>query len=149
MSIANPRATASLFHRPIHPLLVPIPIVCFVGVLLTDITYWRSADMMWADFSAWLVSVGVVFGVLAAIFGLIDFLGDRHVRAQPPAWPHALGNIVVLVLATLNMFVHSRDAWTSVVPWGLALSAATVLILAFTVWMGRSLVYRHGVGVVP
>jgi uncharacterized membrane protein len=48
---------------------------------------------------------------------------------------------------TLNMFVHSRDAWTSVVPWGLALSAATVLILMFTAWMGRSLVYRHGVGV--
>jgi uncharacterized membrane protein len=148
MSIANPRAAASLFHRLIHPLLVPIPIVCFVGVLLTDITYWRSADMMWADFSAWLVTVGVIFGCLAAIFGLIDFLANRHIRAQPPAWPHALGNIVLLGLATLNMFVHSRDAWTSVVPGGLALSAASVLLLAFTVWMGRSLVYRRGVGIV-
>jgi uncharacterized membrane protein len=136
-----------IFKHPIHSLLVPIPIACFVGVLLTDLTYWWSADMMWADFSAWLVSVGVIFAYLAAIFGLIDFLSNRSIRAQPPAWPHAIGNVLLLILATLNMFVHSRDAWTSVVPWGLALSAATVLILLFTVWMGQSMVYRHRVGV--
>jgi uncharacterized membrane protein len=94
-------------------MLVPIPIACFLGVLLTDLTYWWSAEMMWANFSAWLVSVGVIFGYLAAIFGLIDFLGSRSIRAQKPAWPHAIGNVVLLILATLNMFVHSRDAWTS------------------------------------
>jgi uncharacterized membrane protein len=147
LSLANPRSTARIFRQPIHTLLVPIPIVCFIGVLLTDLTYWWSSEMMWANFSAWLVSVGVIFGFLAAIFGLIDFLMNASIRAQSPAWPHAIGNVVVLILATLNMFVHSRDAWTSVVPWGLALSAATVLVLLFTASMGRSLVYRHGVGV--
>ena len=143
----EPQSTMRIFRQPIHPMLVPIPIACFVGVLLTDLTYWGSAEMMWANFSAWLVSVGVIFAYLAAIFGLIDFLRNRLIRTQPPAWRHAMGNVVVLILATLNMFVHSRDAWTSVVPWGLALSAATVLILMFTAWMGRSLVYRRGVGV--
>jgi uncharacterized membrane protein len=54
---------------------------------------------------------------------------------------------VVLVLATLNMLVHTRDAWTSVVPWGLILSIAVVLILLFTGWMGWAMVYRHGVAV--
>ena len=83
-----------------HPILVPIPIACFVGVFLTDLTYWWSAGMMWADFSAWLVTVGVIVGFLAAIFGLIDFLGNRFIRAQPPAWPHAIGNVVS---------AHSRD----------------------------------------
>ena len=136
-----------IFRQPIHLILVPIPIACFVGVLLSDLTYWRSADMMWADFSAWLVTVGVIVGFIAAIFGLVDFLSNRFIRAQRPAWPHAIGNIVVLILATLNMLIHSRDAWTSVVPWGLTLSALVVLILLFTAWMGRSLVYRHGVGV--
>jgi uncharacterized membrane protein len=124
-----------------------VPIVCFLCVLLTDVTYWWSGKMMWADFSAWLVSVGAIFGVLAAIFGLIDFIASRSIRVQAPAWPHAIGNAVLLILATLNMFVHSRDAWTSVVPWGLALSAATVLVLLFTVWMGRALVYGDRVGV--
>jgi uncharacterized membrane protein len=145
LSVANPPSTMRIFLQPIHPLLVPIPVVCFIGVLLTDLTYWWSADMMWADFSAWLVTVGVIFAYLAAIFGLIDFLTSRSIRAQSPAWPHAIGNVLVLILATLNMFVHSRDTWTSVVPWGLALSAVTVLILIFTIWMGRSMVYRHRV----
>ena len=60
----------------------------------------------------------------------------------------ALGNAAALVLSTLNMLVHTRDAWTSVVPWGLTLSALVVLILLFTAWMGWSMVYRHRVGVV-
>jgi uncharacterized membrane protein len=69
------------------------------------------------------------------------------VRQQGPAWPHVIGNLIVLVLATINMLVHTHDAWTSVVPWGLTLSAVSVLILLFTGWMGWAMVYRHGVGV--
>lgn len=148
MARENLGSTARIAKHPIHPILVPFPIVCFVGTLLTDLTYWRTADMMWADFSAWLVTVGVIMGWLAALAGLIDFLGDRLIREVAPAWPHAIGNAVALVLATLNMLVHTRDAWTSVAPWGLVLSAAVVLILLFTGWMGWSMVYRHGVGVV-
>lgn len=142
-----PRSTASIAGHPIHPMLVPFPIVCFVGTLLTDIAYWRTADMMWADFSAWLVTVGVIMGILAAIAGLTDFLGNRLVRAQSPAWPHFLGNLLALVLAIVNMFVHTRDARTSVVPWGLVLSAIVVLILLVTGWLGWAMVYRHHVGV--
>jgi uncharacterized membrane protein len=147
MTRADLRSTAHIAHRPIHSMLVSVPITCFVGTLLTDIAYWRTAEMMWADFSAWLVTAGVILAYLAAVAGLIDFLGNRRVRAQGPAWPHAIGNLVVLVLATLNMLIHTRDGWTSVVPWGLVLSAAVVLVLLFTGWMGWSMVYRHGVGV--
>jgi len=148
MSRVDLRPTARIARHPIHPMLVPVPIAFFVGTLLTDIVYWRTAEMMWADFSAWLVTVGVIVAYFAAIAGLIDFLSNRLVRAQPPAWPHAIGNLAVLVLATLNMLIHTRDGWTSVAPWGLILSAAVVLILLFTGWMGWSMVYRHGVGVV-
>jgi uncharacterized membrane protein len=35
--LAPPRSTASIFGHPIHPMLVPFPIVCFVGALVTDI----------------------------------------------------------------------------------------------------------------
>jgi uncharacterized membrane protein len=148
LSVANlPPSTMQIFRQPLHTLLVPIPIVCFVGVLLTDLTYWWSAEMMWANFSAWLVTIGVIFAYLVAVFGLIDFIRRRSIRAQSPAWPQAIGNVVILILATLNMFIQSRDTWTSVVPWGLALSAATVLVLIFTVSMGRSMVYRDRLGV--
>jgi uncharacterized membrane protein len=144
----NLRSTAQIAGHPIHPMLVPFPIVCFVGTLVTDIAYWRTAQMMWADFSAWLLTVGMIMGVLAAIAGLIDFLGNRLIRTQRPAWPHMIGNIVVLLLALLNALVHTRDAWTSVVPTGLILSAVVVLILPVTGWLGWSMVYRHGVGAV-
>ena len=139
--------TAHIARHPIHPMLVPIPIVCFIGALITDIVYAVSAEMMWANFSAWFLLVGLIFGVLAAIAGLTDFLGNRLIRAQAPAWPHMIGNLVVLVLAFFNVLIHTRDAWTSVVPVGLILSIITVLILPITGWLGWSMVYRHGVGV--
>jgi uncharacterized membrane protein len=104
--------------------------------------------MMWADFSAWLLVIGMIMGVLAAIAGLIDFLGNRLIRTRQPAWPHMVGNIVVLLLALLNTFVHTRDAWTSVVPVGLILSVMVVLILPVTGWLGWAMVYRHGVGAI-
>jgi len=141
------RSTAQIASHPIHPMLVPIPIACFVGALLTDVAYTVTAEVMWANFSAWLLVVGVIFGVLAAIAGLIDFLTNRIVREQAPAWPHLLGNAVALILAFFNALIHTRDAWTSVWPLGLVLSVLTVLILPVTGWLGWAMVYRYGVGV--
>ena len=143
----NRPATAQIARRPIHPMLVPFPIVCFIGTLLTDIAYWRTAELMWADFSAWLVTAGVLLGVLAASAGFIDFLGNRMIRGERTAWIHMLGNGLAWILSVINAFVHTHDAWTSVVPTGLILSAVVVLILLVTGWAGWSLVYRHGVGV--
>ncbi|KWV57078.1 hypothetical protein AS156_03540 [Bradyrhizobium macuxiense] len=133
--------------HPIHPMLVPFPIACFTGALVTDIAYWSTAEMMWADFSAWLLFVGLIMGALAAIAGLIDFLSNRLIRRLTYAWYHMAGNVVVLLLALFNAFVHSRDAWTSVVPAGVVLSALTVLVMLFTGWLGWAMVYRHRVGV--
>ena len=143
----NPRSTASIAGHPIHPMLVPFPIVCFIGALATDIAYWQTAEMMWANFSAWLLAVGLFMGGLAALFGLIDLLAKRRVREIRTAWLHGIGNLIVLVLAGFNNLVHSRDAWTSVVPTGLILSALTVLVMLFTGWLGWAMVYRHRVGV--
>ena len=146
-STADLRSTAQIAGHPIHPMLVPIPIACFIGTLLADITYAVSAEMMWADLSTWLLVVGLVGGVLAGIAGLTDFLSNRLIRAQPPAWPHAIGSTAVLVLSFFNLLVHTRDAWTSVVPTGLILSIIVVMILPFTAWLGWSMVYRCRVGV--
>ncbi len=103
--------------------------------------------MMWADFSAWLLTVGLVVSIFAVIAGLVDFAGDRRIRTLPQSWIHGLGNAVALILAILNALVHTRDAYSSVVPTGLILSALVVLILLVTGWMGWDMVYRHEVGV--
>ena len=143
----NPRSTASVRGQPLHVMLVPIPLVCFVGTLVTDIVYWQTAAMLWADISAWLLVVGLIVSIFAVIAGLIDFFGDRRIRELRPAWIHVLGNVTALILAIFNSLIHTRDAYTSVVPTGLILSALVVLILLVTGWNGWSMVYRHGVGV--
>jgi uncharacterized membrane protein len=130
-------------------MLVPFPIVCWIGALVTDIVYSQSANIMWSTFSAWLITAGLVFGGLAAVFGLIDFFGDRRIRNASVAIAHMVINLTVWVIQLFNAFIHSRDAWTSVVPTGLTLSIIAVLLLAVSGWLGGSLVYRHGVGTPP
>lgn len=143
----NPRSTASVRGHPLHALLVPVPIFCFLATLVTDIVYWRTAAMLWADISAWLLIVGLGVSLFAVPAGLVDFLGDVRIRRLRAAWIHAFGNIAVLILSICNAMIHTRDAYTSVVPAGLILSALVVVMLAVTGWNGSTLVYRHGVGV--
>ena len=147
MPTTNPPSTVSLCGRPIHAMLVPIPMVCFTGTLVTDIVYWRSAAMLWADISAWLLVIGMIMSFFAATVGLIDFLRVRRIRQLRAAWVHGIGNGAALVLSFFNTLIHTRDAYTSVVPAGLILSALVVVILLITGWNGLALVYRHGVGV--
>jgi uncharacterized membrane protein len=130
-------------------MLVPFPIAFFAAAFVTDIVYSRTANLMWQYFSIWLIVGGLVMGGLAAVFGLIDYIGNREVRAQRPATPHMVLNILVWLLSLLNAFVHSRDGWTAVVPQGLILSGIVVLLLMVSGWLGGSLTYRHGVGVRP
>jgi uncharacterized membrane protein len=127
--------------QPIHGILGAYPLVCFTGALVTDIAYANSANMQWANFSVWLIAGGAVMGVLAAIAGIADALAHRGRRRRGrarPAW-HGVATIVMLVLAVINGFIHSRDGWTSVVPTGLILSAFTAVLALVTAWSGYAL----------
>lgn len=128
-------STVRVGRRPIFRWLAAFAASCFVGTLATDLAYWRTADMMWADFSAWLLTVGVIVGYVAVVVALIETFAVRSPLRGRVTWPYALGCLVALILATFDMFVHTRDAWTSVVPLGLVLSAAIVLVLILTGWM--------------
>lgn len=139
--------TTAPIARPIHPMLVPIPVVCFIGALLTDIMYYVTAEMMWANFSAWLLVVGMIGGALALIALIIDLLTRRLIGVRRPTWPGVLGMALALVLALFNTLIHTRDAWTSVVPIGLILSIIVVLILLATGWLDWMQAYRNRAGV--
>src|ERR1700678_2397963 len=130
----NPRSTVSLGGRPLHAMLVPIPLVCFVATLVTDIVYWKTAAMLWADMSAWLLLVGLIVSLFAAPAGMIDFFGDPRIRELRAAWIHGPGNVAALILSIFNCLIHTRDAYTSVVPTGLILSTLVVVILLLTGW---------------
>ncbi len=136
------RSRAAIGGVPIHAMLVPFPIACFTGALLTDIVYAKSFNIQWVNFSSWLLAFGMVMGSLAALFGLIDlFAAPRALRPASAIW-HMAGNIVLLAVALLNNVVHARDGWTSVVPLGLILSAVTVALMVVTGFLGHRLAYR-------
>jgi uncharacterized membrane protein len=146
--IDNPKSSAQLFGHPLHPMLVPFPIVFFISALLTDLAFWKDGSAQWATASAWLLGAGVATALLAALAGLTDFLGDRRIRALGDAWAHMLGNLLAVAIEAINLLLRIGDP-TVADSTGLILSAAAVLILAFTGWKGGELVFRHRVGVQP
>ena len=132
--------------HPILRLLAAFPIACFTCALFTDLAYVQTENVMWVDFSDWLLAVGMAGGVVAAVAGLLSPITNRR-RTQRFSWSVALGSLVVLVTALFNNFVHSRDAWTSVMPLGLVLSAATVLAVLATAWLAANADRRRDVAV--
>jgi len=133
-------------RRPLHPMLLGFPAACFIGTMLTDIAYWATAQMIWANFSAWLLLAGLVTGGIVLVVGIVDAVRGRLSYSRGPIWIYVIGNLLVLGLSLLNAFVHSRDAWTSVVPTGIVLSIIVVLILLVTGWMSWTVEYGRREG---
>ncbi|WP_344750454.1 DUF2231 domain-containing protein [Rhizobium viscosum] len=102
---------------------------CFTGALITDIVYSQTMQMMWTNFSAWLLFAGAVMGAVAFLAGTIDAVRGQLALGNITGWLYGLCTLAVLAVAILNSFVHSRDAWTSVMPHGLILSAVTFLLM--------------------
>jgi uncharacterized membrane protein len=142
----NPKTTAKISDHPIHPMLIPFPIVCFVGAFVTDIVYTRNQDPGWATASNWLLIVGLVMAALAAVAGLADFLGDDRIRRLGDAVKHMLANVTAVVLELVNLVLRMRDP-EFIESTGVYISGIVVLILLYSGWKGGDLVYRHGVGV--
>jgi uncharacterized membrane protein len=130
---------------PVHRFLQAFPVAGFAGALVTDVMYVTTTNMIWADFSDWLLAVGFGVGILALIAGLINLVRRRRVRSGRLTAVYVIGSLVVMILAGFNNFVHSRDAWTSVMPEGLALSVATVVVMLLTYWLGSRQAYRESI----
>ena len=140
----HPRSTARIGRHPIHPMLIPFPIVCFVLTFVFDILYVKGRS----DFSHvtnWLLAIGLGFAVLAALAGLTDFFGDKRIQGSD-AIKHMLANVLAVVLSLANLVLryHNPDFIMST---GVYISGVVVLILLYSGWMGGELVFRHGIGV--
>ncbi len=104
------------------------PAACFIVTLITDIVYARSANVTWETFSIWLLTIGLVAAALFVLVGLVQALA----QGRWPTMTLRVGYAAALILSIFNAFIHSRDAYTAVVPSGLGLSAIVVLILCVT-----------------
>jgi uncharacterized membrane protein len=142
---AKASSAAKPAGQAILPTVVPFPIACFAGAFVTDLAYWQTADVMWERFSVWLITVGLIMAGVAVIAFLIDLVGGKRSRTR--AWPHAVGYTLALLLSLINVFVHSRDGYTAVVPTGLTLSALVVVVLIIAGSLGSALVRRRRIGV--
>ncbi len=134
--------------HPFHPLIVTFPIAFLVGVLGTDLGYWFTRDLFWAKASNLLLEAGLLTGLLAAITGMIDFLGIHRVREHSAGWIHMIGNIIALVVSGISLFFRWDQPTTFILPLGLILSLIVATVLGITGWFGAELVYRHKIAVI-
>lgn len=125
--------------RPLHPLhaiLLAFPLSLFLGALVSDIAYFRSYEIQWANFAAWLNAGGLLGGGLALLWALINlFRGAMYRRGR------GLAYIIVLLAAWgvgfVNALVHAKDAWATM-PEGLYLSAVATALALVAAWIGYS-----------
>jgi len=141
----NPKSTAKIAGHPLHPMIIPFPIVFFVSVLATDLLYLNTGRAGFAEASTWLLGAGIATALLAAVLGFTDFLGEPRVRALRQAWLHMGGNLLAVVLEAVNFYLRMGGA--VVTSADAMLSAGVVVLLLFNGWMGWEMVYRGHVGV--
>lgn len=118
---------------PVHAAFLAFPIATFSLALVTDVAYLQTLNLLFLHFSEWLLLAGILGGILALVSHAVHFV----VRRVRPSWLAVLFGVVVLLLAAINSFVHTADGWTAVYPWGLVLSALTVVAMIVTAWLGR------------
>jgi len=128
----RPARPISIARRPIYSLFLPVPVVCFVGALITDLSYLNSGgNLLWVNFSTWLLAAGLVFGVIALIILLIDALRGGA------AWLAFVLLLAAWIVEFINSLVHARDGWTAVAGVGLILSVIGALLVLVAGWLSR------------
>jgi len=131
-------------QRPLlHRRVLAAGAALLIAAFVTDCTYYTTALWQWANFSAWLITAGLIVTAVAAVLLLIDSATGRTSRLNTISF-----NLVAAaaLLSLVNAFVHSRDAWASVVPQGILLSALSAILLLIAGARGWSLAMSRATG---
>ena len=138
---------AKLFGHPVHPMLIVFPLGLLITSLIFDVIRMSSGNGTWSVAAFYMIGAGIVGGLLAAVFGLIDWLAiPRNTRAKTLGLWHGGGNVVVVALFAISWLMR-RDAPADPSTTAVALSVVAVLLGAVTGWLGGELVDRLGIGV--
>lgn len=141
------KAKARLLGHPIHQMLIVFPLGLLGTSLFFDIAHLVSGNPQWALISYWLIVVGIIAALVAAVFGLIDWTAiPSGTRAKKIGALHGGGNVLV-VLLFIGSCLMRRDAPGSPETAAIVLSALAVMLALVTGWLGGELVNRLGVGV--
>lgn len=142
---ANP--IAGPYGHPLHPMVVTVPIGCWLAAVIFDIVAFAGDDpAAFTTGARWLYGIGVIGAVVAAVFGLMDFTRlTPGTRARKIATIHLVLNLVGVAIFTAAWLVHIGNDDPSAV--GLVLGLIGLCGLAVSGFLGGELAYRHGVRV--
>jgi len=140
-------ARAKLFGHPIHQMLIAFPLGVLGMSLFFDLIALATNRPAVLQASYYMIAAGIVAGLAAALFGLIDFLAiPAGTRAKRIGLLHGIGNVVVVALFALSWWLR-RPAPSTPGTTPVIISAVAVAIALVTGWLGGELVDRLGVGV--
>ncbi len=140
---------AKLFGHPIHPMLIVFPLGLLAMALIFDILHFAMGNGYWSEIAYWMIAAGVISGLIAAPFGLVDWLAiPSGTRAKRIGALHGVGNLIVVVLYAASWWMR-RAAPQDPVTVAYVLSFAGGVLALFTGWLGGELVDRLAVGVDP
>jgi len=142
-------ALAGPYGHPLHPSLVAVPIGAWIASLVFDIASHAVHDPRFlAEGSRWLIGLGVLGALAAALFGFLDLLAiPRQTRAFRTALVHMGINLAVTAAYAVGFFVRAGHTAGPVAAGPLALSAVALAALAVSGYLGGELAYRYGVRV--
>lgn len=138
---------AKLFGHPIHQMLIAFPLGLLAMAVVFDVIAWIRGATRLHEAAYFMIAAGIITGLLAAVFGLIDYLGiPKGTRAKRIGMLHGLGNVVVVLLFAISWVLRRPDA-AHPSTLALALGIVAAGIATVTGWLGGELVDRLGVGV--
>jgi uncharacterized membrane protein len=138
---------AKLFGHPAHPILIVFPLGLLATSVIFDVIYLVTGHAYLSEVAYWMIVAGILGGVVAAPFGLIDWLAiPGGTRARRIGALHGMGNVVVLLLFVLSWYMRASAAMApGTFAYVCAFLGAGLALL--TGWLGGELVDRLGVGV--
>jgi uncharacterized membrane protein len=141
---------AGPYGHPFHPILVTVPIGAWVVSLIFDIiSHWAGEPGVFVKGAFWLIGIGIIGAVMAALFGLFDLLAiPRGTPAFRVGLTHMVINLTVVVLFIISFALrrdHLDEGDSTVAAF--VISAVGVGLLAVSGWLGGKLAYRYGVRV--
>jgi uncharacterized membrane protein len=140
-------ARAKFMGHPIHQMLIVFPLGLLGMAAIFDLVYFATEKPVFGVVAYWMMVAGIVGGLAAAPFGLIDWLAiPSGTRAKRVGALHGGGNVVVLLLF-LGSLLLREDAVATPPAAAYVLSFAGVMLSLVTAWMGGELVDRLGIGV--
>jgi len=140
---------AGRYGHPVHPALVAVPIGAWIASFIFDIGSRLVRDPGFlAQGSRWLIAIGVLGAVAAALVGFLDLLAiPTGTRVFRIGLVHMSINLAVTVAFVVGFLIRGGTGGGPV-GWGpLVLSAVALAALGVSGYLGGELAYRYGVRV--